>query len=91
MKAVICPICNGTGKITKTTAGTAGGTFAVDCHGCGGRGWVEVADDPEPYIPCYPPYNPYPTYIPPVYPYPYVGDPIPYYPNITYDWNWGEY
>lgn len=72
-KAAICPVCNGTGKVTKTTAG---GTFEVDCHGCGGRGWVEVADGIYPM-------NPYPTYIPPVYPY---YDPnysiTPWYPDI---------
>lgn len=68
-KAVTCPVCFGTGKITKTTAGTAGGTFEVDCHGCGGKGWVEVADDPMPYFPPYiPPYDPYSPYISPTYP-----------------------
>lgn len=72
-KATICPVCHGTGKVTKTTVGTAGGTFEVDCHGCGGRGWVEVSDDPMPYVPYYPPYNP-----------PYD----PYYPNYPSTTPW---
>ena len=29
----ICPICKGSGKIKKDT-----------CHGCGGKGWIEVND-----------------------------------------------
>lgn len=28
-----CPICYGTGKIKKKT-----------CHGCGGKGWIEVSN-----------------------------------------------
>lgn len=60
-KAVTCPVCNGTGKITKTTVGVAGGTFEVDCHGCGGKGWVEVAEGIYPMYPYY--INPaYPSY-----------------------------
>lgn len=30
-KAVICPVCQGEGKYKEK-----------ECHGCGGRGWVEV-------------------------------------------------
>lgn len=41
MKAVICPVCNGEGKLNKTT-----GVFPPDCHGCDGKGWVEVHEDP---------------------------------------------
>jgi len=72
-KAVTCPVCNGTGKVTKQTVGTMGGTFEVDCHGCGGKGWVEVADDPMPYCP-------YPFVIKPYYPIdqPYCGG-VQYY------------
>jgi len=41
-RAVICPVCGGTGKVRK-------GSFScnpreVTCHGCHGRGWVEVSD-----------------------------------------------
>lgn len=28
-----CPICNGEGKYKEQT-----------CHGCGGKGWIEVQD-----------------------------------------------
>lgn len=47
MKAVKCPVCDKTGKVN-----------GKPCHGCGGRGWVEVKEDETPYIP----YVPYPTY-----------------------------
>jgi len=43
-KAVICPVCNGRGTIVYTTATTAG-NYEVTCHGCGGKGWVEVSED----------------------------------------------
>jgi len=37
-KAVICPICGGSGKIEQPEC-----TEAVrPCHGCSGRGWVEI-------------------------------------------------
>ena len=44
MKAVRCPICNGTGiyvKDSKEYMGTWG-----TCHGCDGKGWVEVQENP---------------------------------------------
>jgi len=54
-----CPICNGTGKIADNT--TAGNRT---CHGCYGRGWVEVGSA-YPIYP-YPVYSwPQPTTIPP--------------------------
>ena len=37
MKAVICPICNGSGKRE-----TQLDNSQALCHGCGGCGWVEV-------------------------------------------------
>ena len=54
MKAVICPVCNGMGKYE-----------GRECHGCGGKGWVEVKDNPV-YYPYYPywPYTPPPTWQP---------------------------
>lgn len=69
-KAVTCPVCFGTGKWRKAIVDSE-----ETCHGCGGRGWVEVADDLTPFTPYippysppyYPPYDPYPTYIPPIY------------------------
>lgn len=66
-KAEKCPVCVGTGKFE-----------GVPCHGCGGKGWVEVGDSyPIPYPLPYP--QPYPDY-----PYPYYPntDP-PYYPNTS--------
>lgn len=43
-KAVKCPICGGSGKLLK---GNGGEYMVVEvnyerCHGCDGRGWVEV-------------------------------------------------
>jgi len=46
MKAEICPVCHGTGKYTPAhdpmmTAVPESRT----CHGCGGKGWVELRED----------------------------------------------
>ena len=38
-----CPICHGTGK--DNNLNTWGDIPAKSCHGCGGKGWVEVRDD----------------------------------------------
>jgi hypothetical protein len=59
MHAEICPICNGEGRIKRTKDQTAEGYQR--CHGCDGKGWVEVQDiylhiSPEPD------YDPYPGY-----------------------------
>jgi hypothetical protein len=63
-KAVLCPVCNGTGTILKTPMdnSTSGATYHATCHGCGGKGWVEVADEVAPYQPYTPwwEYQPYP-------------------------------
>lgn len=41
MRAVRCPVCNGSGKYNGET-----------CHGCGGKGWVEVHGNyPYPWTP----------------------------------------
>jgi DnaJ-class molecular chaperone len=54
MRAVICPVCNGSGKYN----GLEQTNFEdVTCHGCDGKGWVEVHDE-------YPTYVPYPAYPP---------------------------
>jgi len=56
MKAVICPVCNGLGKIGKNPdIKFTGGHFSMiadilnttTCHGCGGKGWVEVSEEPK--------------------------------------------
>lgn len=39
MKAVICPVCNGTGDYPNLAKNT------LTCHGCNGKGWVEVQED----------------------------------------------
>lgn len=43
MKAVLCPVCKGSGKIA-TGLSTSAGELLNKCHGCGGRGWVEITD-----------------------------------------------
>ncbi|MEA2053494.1 MAG: hypothetical protein U9O96_00015 [Candidatus Thermoplasmatota archaeon] len=51
MKAVLCPVCNGTGKIPDPDSTVGEKT----CHGCHGYGWVTVPGDyPMPVI-GYPP------------------------------------
>lgn len=53
-KAIKCPICNGAGKL-KDPRKNMDATYAPEetCHGCIGKGWVEVADDLG-FIPPYP-------------------------------------
>ena len=50
MKAVLCPVCNGSGKNKDHN----------DCHGCGSRGWVEVHEDGPHRVDIVP--MPYPVY-----------------------------
>jgi hypothetical protein len=45
MKAELCPVCLGKGKIGSGTYGEE-----KTCHGCGGCGWVSVPED-HPFIP----------------------------------------
>ena len=51
--AEICPICNGKG-IIEEEVGSTGKKITKVCHGCGGKGWIEVRDDH-----CYSPWYPY--------------------------------
>lgn len=46
-----CPICNGSGKIPAFYNYDV--NYVGDCHGCEGKGWVEVSDSEqvEAYIP----------------------------------------
>jgi len=74
-QVVICPICHGNGKIRTIDecmiaddAPVIKGEGKTICHGCSGKGWIEIGKDdypPYPYVPYYPPY--YPTY-----PAPYI-------------------
>jgi len=41
-RAVVCPICNGTGKVKPTIS--YNDDKGQICHGCSGKGWVEVSD-----------------------------------------------
>ena len=41
--AEICPVCKGSGNTRKKNKASNEGPR--DCHGCGGKGWVEVSDD----------------------------------------------
>lgn len=38
--AELCPVCKGTGKVNEK-----------ECHGCQGKGWIEIGDS-IPYYPC---------------------------------------
>ena len=50
MKAVRCPVCAGTGTYwvmpdeEEYSADVSVGSYRA-CHGCGGKGWVEVHDE----------------------------------------------
>ena len=43
-----CPICEGSGRLPLPVemGTTASRPYDKLCHGCGGKGWVEVADSP---------------------------------------------
>ncbi len=70
--AELCPVCGGKGLLHKVD-GTA--TVTTQCHGCGGRGWVEVGT----CEPIMPPIQPCPIVPPnPLFPC------WPYYPMITW-------
>ena len=57
LQAQICPVCNGSGKIMSEPTTNKDKT----CHGCDGRGWVEVGTPA--YLPAYPNYPwEYPPY-----------------------------
>jgi hypothetical protein len=81
MKAVVCPVCNGSGKY-QTAKEAMEGAEGKTCHGCDGKGYVVIPEGDAGgyrYIP-YPYYPTYPTY--PVYPTPWPWGPE--VPVITY-------
>lgn len=43
-KAVLCPVCIGKGLIMDINANSTQPTKT--CHGCNGKGWVEVSNEP---------------------------------------------
>lgn len=45
MKAVKCPVCDGSGRTSKMFDSS---TNTKECHGCNGKGWVEIGSDAEP-------------------------------------------
>jgi len=63
MHAERCPVCLGTGRSVENNDPKEAGCMA--CHGCNGKGWVEVSDN-NTYYP-YVPYR-YPDYPPPLWP-----------------------
>lgn len=58
-----CIICKGKGAIVDATKSAQQSDGRVACHGCGGKGWVQIDDNeqdfPAPAYPFYPiPYSP---------------------------------
>ena len=78
MKAVKCPVCDGSGKVKDPNydPGATGEQQNVTCHGCSGKGWVEVNEDYR-----FEPINPYP-YDPWRTPRPWDS-----YPYVWVSWN----
>ncbi len=53
--AVKCPVCEGKGVIPKDCGCKENGTdWTKPCHGCLGKGWVEIVCEPSPTV-CYDP------------------------------------
>jgi len=64
-QAVVCPVCSGTGKVSESpnVNSTSASGNRRTCHGCDGKGWVEIGVSPIRYT------YPY-SFIDPNYPYP---------------------
>jgi hypothetical protein len=65
MHSELCPVCKGSGKINDIT-----------CHGCNGKGWVEVKNG-ESYTFTYP--LTFPSFPQPPIPFPLIPQPLPYF------------
>jgi DnaJ-class molecular chaperone len=53
-KPELCPVCNGNGNVVPVNDGTTTSVPSpVICHGCNGKGWVEVGSvlEMHPYLP----------------------------------------
>jgi hypothetical protein len=76
----ICPVCGGKGTVPMnnpsgwTPVTTSGEPPQKTCHGCSGRGWVEVNDMPY--------YLPQPDYYPPYVTIHYNG----YWDSTKHQW-----
>ena len=52
MKAILCPVCNGVGKVSvgfynrsgDCQTWVSGTTNPEVCHSCGGKGWIEIGN-----------------------------------------------
>ena len=66
--AQLCPVCMGKGKLPPERGESD--EPAKTCHGCCGRGWVEVGNDCQPQL-----YFPQPTPTPTFYTNPYYANP----------------
>jgi hypothetical protein len=74
MHSEICPICHGKGEIGTGQHNTTGETKKT-CHGCHGKGWIEVSNGFYPIVVQPHPANPYPSFpfpwCPTIITYPY--------------------
>ena len=67
--AETCPVCHGSGKYTPQNDGMSTAVpMPQTCHGCGGKGWVELYDYQPTVIPTPLP-NPVLPYFPPNWPW----------------------
>ncbi len=57
-----CPICYGKGQINNVNPGDTCAERWETCHGCSGRGWIEIQDTN--VYPYYPPAPLNPTWAP---------------------------
>ena len=43
-KATICPVCDGNGLTDRERLGGSIVEYNVSCHGCEGKGWIEISE-----------------------------------------------